>query len=171
MARHLPPMTPRERLFTAFHEVGHIAMTYWRGEALHGRRVVISDDIGGLVYRPQFDLDELDLMVILGGPVSEMLSLGVTPSRAIRVAAENRDPTSDRVRCRKLIIKLRGKDDRRYQFEVQERCRAILQEPKMWEGITKAAELLSERGELDGEKIGIIFAETGVQNRWWNAGL
>jgi hypothetical protein len=61
---------------------------------------------------------------------------------------------------------LKEKDDRAYQFQVQERCRAILQEPRMWSGVSKAARLLAERQELDGEVIDRILEEAGALDKF-----
>jgi len=179
-------MGSKERLGVAFHEVGHAAMVYWRREALHDRRIVINAHTGGhfhlqiysdsevTILAPGPDLDrhtelvrlarESDMMVLLGGPMAEFLSIGIIPKKAFRFSNEYRRPNSDTVRIRKLVRLNCGKDDRIYQFEVQERVRAILQEPRMWAGVTKAAETLAARGELDGEDVERILTEAGAQD-------
>jgi hypothetical protein len=53
-------MTAEERRFVAFHEVGHLAMIYWRRESLHERQVVLhTDRFGGSSYIPIFDYTEV----------------------------------------------------------------------------------------------------------------
>lgn len=180
------PMTPDERREVAFHEIGHVAMVYWRRDLLHSRRVEIYPDrrhpegiggqfvVGGIEWSAEevkglkgahaeriLAQIELDLMVTLGGWLAQMLSIGSVPTRAIRVEAD-----SDSARIRRLVRILKGKDDRKYQFDVQERCRAILQEPRMWAGITTAAELLAEREVLDGEDIERILEEAGAPTKF-----
>jgi hypothetical protein len=47
---------------------------------------------------------------------------------------------------------------------VQENCRKILQDARMWPGVTKAAELLCKHWELDGEEIENILNEMRAPN-------
>lgn len=146
-------MTDEERRLTAFHEAGHLAMIYWRRESLYARRVVLhTDRFGGSIYVPAYDLTEWDLMVSIGGPMAEFLAMGIEPKRPLLFRNEYNDPNSDSTRIRNLVRKLRGKDDRRYLFQVQERCREIIQEPRMWQAITLIAERLVAEGELRGEQ-------------------
>ena len=161
-------MTPQERREKAFHEAGHAAMVFWRGESLHARRVVLhADRFGGYTGVRVFDLTETDLMILLGGPVAEFLSMGVVAKRAFRFANEYKDSNSDSTRIRALVKLLcGGKDDLMYQFEVQERCRAILQEPRMWTGVCNVAEVLVERGEVAGEDVEQILTDSGAQDMY-----
>src|SRR5258706_12628072 len=74
-----PPMKKRlmsvdERKFTAYHELGHAAMVYWRRESLHERKIVLhSDRCGGSLFIPMWDLTESDLMLPHAGPVARLL--------------------------------------------------------------------------------------------------
>jgi hypothetical protein len=151
-------MTAGERRFVAFHEAGHLAMIYWRRESLHERRVVLhTDRFGGSSYVPAFDSTEWDLMVSIGGPMAEFLAMGIEPKRPLLFRNEYKDANSDSTRIKNLVKKLRGKDDRRYLFQVQERCREIIQEPRLWQALTLIAERLVAEGELRGEKCQEIF--------------
>jgi hypothetical protein len=161
-------MTAEERRCVAFHEAGHTAIIYWRDESLHSRRIVLPADyrqggpLGSLVC-PVFDFTESDLMFLIGGPLSEFLSIGVVPTRAIRDAREYRFPNSDSTRIRNLVKALcGGKDDKAYQFRVQERCREIIQEPHMWSAVSAIAEVALAAGEVSGEKCERIFEQHGA---------
>jgi hypothetical protein len=157
-------MTPEQRLTVAFHETGHVAMVFFRGESMHETRVKLhADRFGGQFHRRSHDVSESDLMMLIGGPMAEFLSQRIVPKVALRFSGDYRKPNSDSFRIRALVRNLcDGKDDRAYQFEWQERCREIQQEPRMWAGITKAAARLAEVGELDGEEIERILTECGA---------
>lgn len=146
-------MTADERRIVAFHEAGHVAMVYWRCESLHARKVVLhADRYGGATLINLYERTEWDLMVLLGGPMAELLAMEIVPKQPIRFPNEYQDANSDSTRIRNLVRALRGgKDDRRYQFGVQERCRKIIQEPRMWQAVTIIAELLIADGEISGE--------------------
>jgi len=160
-------MDHEERLSVAFHEAGHSAMHYWRRESLHSRWIMLNEDrYGGATHVPLLDLDESDLMILIAGPLAQLLHLGVMPVRAIRFPREYRIATSDSARIRACVRGLRGKDDLPYQFGVQERVREILQRPIMWEGITAAAERLSVKGKLSGEQFEAIFERLGVPDQF-----
>src|ERR1035441_3414886 len=154
-------MTADERRTVAFHEAGHVAMVYWRCESLHARKIVLhTDRYGGANFIPMYDLTELALMVLLGGPMAEFLSMGIVPKQPLRFRNEYQDANSDSTRIRNLVKKLRGgKDDRHYQFDVQERCREIIQEPRMWQAVTMIAERLIADGEISGEDSEEIFEQ------------
>ena len=158
-------MNADERRFVAFHEAGHVAMVYWRSESLHERRVVLhTDRFGGSTYVPMFDFTEWDLMIYLGGPMAEFLAMGIEPKRPLLFRNEYKNANSDSMRVRSLVKKLRGKNDRRYLFQVQERCREIIQEPRMWRAITLIAEQLVARGEITGEQCEEIFAQCDARD-------
>ena len=161
-------MTDEERRSVCFHEAGHAAMFYWNRESLHARRIVIHGNrYRGSVVAPMWDLSETDLMKLIGGPMAELLHYGTVPKKAIRFTSEYRVPNSDSTRIRALVRRLRdGKDDRRYQFDVQERVRAIIQEPRMWEGVTLLADRLFLDGEITGEEAQDTFHQTGVADRY-----
>jgi len=58
----------------------------------------------------------------------------------IRKSSEYHSANSDSSRVRNLVKALcGGKDDKRYQFGVQERCLEIIQDPRMWQAITHIA--------------------------------
>lgn len=159
-------MTDDERRYVAFHEAGHVAMVYWLAESLHARHVVLHQDrFGGSLYRPALYPTVCELMVLIGGPMAELLSLGVTPKKAIRFLSEYRIPSSDTSRIRNIVRNLRGgKDDKVYQFEIQERVRAILQVEAMWQGITAVAEKLLARGRMTGEECEELLMRSGAPN-------
>ena len=146
-------MTADERRTVAFHEAGHVAMVYWRCESLHARKIVLhTDRYGGSTLIPIYEQTEWALMVLLGGPMAEFLSMGIVPEQPLRFPNEYQDANSDSTRIRNLLKRLRGgKDDRSYQFDVQERCREIIQEPRMWQAVTMIAERLIAKGEISGE--------------------
>ena len=154
-------MTGDERRTVAFHEAGHVAMVYWRCESLHARKVVLhTDRYGGSTLIPIYEQTELALMILLGGPMAELLAMDIVPKLPIRFPNEYQDANSDSTRIRNLVRTLRGgKDDRRYQFEVQERCREIIQETRMWQAVTMIAERLIADGEISGEDSEEIFEQ------------
>jgi hypothetical protein len=161
-------MTPEDRRSVAFHEAGHAAMVYWRRESLHARRIVLHKDrFGGSLILPGHDYTEDDLMVLIGGPMAEFLSMGIVPKIPLRFANEYRNPNSDSSRMRELVRALRaGKDDRRYQFDIQERCRAIIQHPRIWQGISAIAERLDADGEISGEECERILQQAGAPDQF-----
>jgi hypothetical protein len=161
-------MSDYERQYVCFHEAGHAAMFFWRSESLHERRIVIhTARFGGSTIVQCWDLCESDLMMLIGGPLAELLSVGIVPQKAIRFAREYRYANSDSTRIRSLVRKLRdGKDDRRYQFRVQERVREILQRPDMWRAVSSVAARLFSEGAIRGEDVEEIFEGIGVQNRF-----
>ena len=90
--------------------------------SLHSRHVEVHQNpYGGAVHSPIFDLSEWDLMVLMGGPKSEFLSIGIFP-KVPAVRQEYRVPSSDSSLMRTLIKNLRGGKDRKCQMAVQERC-------------------------------------------------
>lgn len=102
-------------------------------------------------------------MVLIGGPLTEFLSIRVVPTTAIRDAREYRFPRSDSTRIRNLVRALcEGKDDKAYQFRVQERCREIIQEPRMGKAISAIAEVALAAGEVSGEECERIFEQHGA---------
>jgi hypothetical protein len=118
----------------------------------------------------RFDATERDLLTLIGGPMAEWLSHGTVPTKAIRFSSEYRQPNSDSTRIRALIKRLRGgKDDKHYQFEVQERCRAIIQEPRMWKAISMIAERVFRDGEITGEECEEILNSYGAP-QWMSDG-
>jgi hypothetical protein len=147
------------RLSIAYHEAGHAAMVYWRCESLHEWRLVLhADRFGGANLVPMYESCESDLMVLVGGNLAQLLAAGIVPTRPIRKPNEYRQPNGDSTRIRNLVKALRaGKDDRKYQSEVQERCRAIIQHPRMWQGIGAIAERLASDGDITGEECEAIF--------------
>lgn len=152
-------------LAVAYHEAGHAAMSYWRRESLDSRLIVLhADRFGGSTYVPVYgEGSETDLSVLIGGPMAEFLSMGIVPKVAIRFSSEYRDSNSDSTRMRAIVRKLcGGKDDKRYQFAVQERVREIIQEPLMWQGITALAEKLVAERQVKGEDAEAIFEGLGV---------
>ena len=69
-------------LSVARHEAGHMALIYWRCESLHGREVALREAGRlGATYVAIPDRSALDLMVLLGGPMTELLSAGVAAIR------------------------------------------------------------------------------------------
>jgi hypothetical protein len=137
----------------AYHEAGHVALVYWRCESLYGRSIVLHDDrFGDSTSVPSCDLSVSDLMVLLGGPVADLLSVGVVRKTAIRFTNEYRSLNSDSTRIRNLLKRLRGKDDKKYQFVVQERVREIIQHPNMWRAIGELATQLVSTRKMDGEE-------------------
>jgi hypothetical protein len=144
------------RLSFAYHEAGHAAMIYWRREALHSRCVVLhTDRFGGHNLVPLYESCETDLMVLIGGHLAQLLAAGIVPQKAIRLRDEYRVPNSDSRRIRSLIRQLRGKDDRNYEFDVQE----IIEEPGTWRAISAIAERLASDGKITGEECERLFAE------------
>jgi hypothetical protein len=103
-------------------------------------------------------------MVLLGGPMAEFLAMGIEPKRPLLFPNEYKDANSDSMRIRNLVKKLHGKYDRRYLFRVQERCREIIQEPRMWQAITLIAERLVAEGEISGEQCEEIFEQCDAQD-------
>ena len=92
--------------------------------------------------------------------MAEFLSMGIVPKQPLRFRNEYQDANSDSTRIRNIVKKLRGgKDDRRYQFDVQERCREIIQEPRMWLAVTMIAGPLIADGEISGEDSEVIFEQ------------
>jgi hypothetical protein len=161
-------MTDAQRRAVCFHEAGHAGILYWRAESLRERRIVIHRSrYGDSLYVPGFDCSESDLMVVIGGPVVELLSEEITAKRAIRFANEYPDPKRDSSRTRRLIRALRhGKDDRTYQFAVQEQVREILQQPPMWRAVTTVAEKLFADWSINGEEVEQILGALAVQNQF-----
>jgi hypothetical protein len=158
-----------QRLAFAFHEVGHAAMTFWRSESLHCRWAEIRGDGSAAAFHrgPALDLGESDLAILIGGPMAECLACGFVPKRAIRFPSEYRNAGSDSSRIRRLVRLLRGKDDRAYQFAVQEKVRAILEGAAVWAAITQAAEELTRDGRISGERLEDIFDAHGVEPQLW----
>lgn len=152
----------------AFHAIGHIAIRYWLREPIDEWAASIDLVVGtcGIRGAVSIDLTEGDLMAILGGPLAVSLSLGVVPKKAIRLASEDKHPGSDYFGIRALVKALRGgKDDRRYQLEVQERCREILQQPQTWAAITEAARTLALNHRLSGRRCEEEFARNQAPQR------
>src|ERR1035441_9634395 len=101
-------MTDAERRSVAFHEAGHMAMIYWRSESLHERRGALhTDRHGGSTHVRLFDCTVWDLMVLVGGPMAEFLSMGIEPKVPLLFRIEYRDANSDSTRIRNLVKKLR----------------------------------------------------------------
>lgn len=166
-------MTLDERRRRAYHEAGHAAIVYWlgtwRGEALQNRPISL--------YGPRFfnqhfpvtadpEATELDLMVLIAGPLAELLSMDIVPKRAIRVSADYDHPLSDSTRMRNLVRSLRAsRDHQPYQFEVQERVRAILQSEPMWQALTAIAEKLTADAEVEGTAMRQVFESRQVPTR------
>lgn len=161
-------MPEEERRNVAFHEAGHVAMIFWRRESLHDRRIVLRNErYGGSVVSPLYDSNESDLMVLLGGPIAELLSTGVVPKVPVRNPTEYQDANSDSTRIRNLVRRVRnGRDDKRYELEVQEHCRQILEEPCMWQAITRIAQRLIIEGEVSGEDCEGIFQRLSVKDKY-----
>jgi hypothetical protein len=161
-------MDDLEKRHVCFHEVGHMAMVFWNRENLDGYRIVIHQDRfgGSMGARSGGDWTDEDLMKLLGGPMAEYLAQGIVPQGVLRFSNEYRDPNSDSTRIRNLLRRLRGKDDRRYQFEVQERVREWMQRPATWQAITEAAERVFSAGEVDGLEFQRIFEQLGVEDRF-----
>lgn len=162
-------LTLDERRQRAYHEAGHAALIYWRGESLAGRPIVLH---GGRFFPQYFhpgrdaEATELDLMVLIAGPLAELLSMGILPKRAIRVSADYAHANSDSSRMRNFVRSLRaGRDHQPYQFEIQERVRAILQREGMWQAIAILAEKLTATEEIAGEVMQQIFADCNVPRR------
>ncbi len=152
------------RLSIAYHEAGHAAMVYWRCESLHERRLVLhADRFGGANLVPMYESCKSDLMVLVGGNLAQLLAAGIVPTRPIRKPNEYRQPNGDSTRIRNLVKALRaGKDDRKYQFEVQERCREIIEAPKMWQAISAIAKKLASDGVITGEECERLFEACGA---------
>ena len=148
-------------LAVAYHEAGHAAIVYWRRQR-GGSIVLHTDRFGGSMNAQLWNMNESDLMVLIGGPMAECLARGIVSLRALRVPSEYRHPNSDTVRIRAIVQKVRGKDDRRYQFRVQERVREIIQEPVMWKAITALAEKLVAAGRVEGEDVDVTFEALGA---------
>lgn len=162
---NLTRMSDEDRRWVCFHEAGHMAMAYWLRKSLHGWRIVIhKDGFGGSNVSPHgvYYCNEGDLMVLLGGPMAELLYHGIEPKRAIRFRAEYYLENSDTTHIRNVVRILFGRDNKRYQFEVQERVRLVMQEPLMWRGVSVVAERLFTNWGISGEEFEKTFEDLGV---------
>lgn len=156
-------MDGNERRAVAHHEIGHAGMVYWRRESLDSRRIYLNADLfGGSAAIPIFDSTESDLLVLIGGPMAEFLSMGVVPQNPLLIRSEYQLPNSDSNRIRSLVRRLRGKLDREYLFDVQEKCREIIQHPAMWQAISQVAAKLARDGAVAGEECEQMFREFGA---------
>ena len=148
------------RCDVAFYLAGNMAMSYWRREDIEGTRLVMhTDRFGASSTFPLHDLQEWDLMVLLAGPMAEFFRMGLTPSGPHLFRNDYQDSNSALPRIRNLVKSLRGKDDRRYLIRIQERCRQIIQEPRMWGAITMMAERLMADNEISAEECESILSE------------
>jgi hypothetical protein len=162
------PMTDEQREQVAYHEAGHLALTWWLRLPLGVRRAAYlhEDRFGGATAHRNCDYGEGGLMRLIAGPMAEFTHIlghgGV--KGLIRFRGQYRLPNSDSTRMRNLVKELRGgKDDKAYQLRVQGYCREIIEEPKMWAAITAIADHLVLHGEIDGEEAEGIFEAHGAQ--------
>jgi len=145
------------RLVLCGHEIGHASMVYWRKESLHDTYIEVTAD-GATFYRRLGSNNITELMVKIAGPLVEFLMHGQTPQSAIRFASEYKDPQSDSFQIRRIVREYcNGVDSRKFQFQVQEQIRAIIQQPTMWLAINQAAEKLFQADRITGEEIETIF--------------
>jgi hypothetical protein len=161
-----PFVLEEDRRIAGFHEAGHMAIFYWRRIGLHQSHIVIHRDRAGasVCSLEALDRSELDLMVLLGGPLAELLFFWkIVPKTAIRFRSEYRLVNSDTTRIRNLVKSLcDDRDDRQYQFRVQERCREIIQTPPMFRAITEIASVVVEKWEISGNECEEIFERSGA---------
>jgi hypothetical protein len=158
------PMADSDWLGLAFHVVGNMACFYWAGESLVGRSISLLPDGRGLFETIPCPLDEKMLMAMIAGCLAEELSEGIVPTQAIRYSPSYCDPGSFSSRIRTLIRILLGKDDQNYQFQLQERVRAVFQTDIMWQGMTAIAAQLLRQREMSGEECQAVFERLGVPN-------
>ncbi len=146
-----------EHLAVCGHEIGHAGMVYWRGESLHGTHVEMNAG-GGRFYRRCGTWNITELMVKIAGPLAQCLMLGFTPRKAIRFKDEYANPQSDSFQIREMVRDYcNGKDSRKFQFDVQEQTRLILQHSAMWLALNQATEKVRSAGHIGGDEIQKIF--------------
>ncbi|HLK65034.1 MAG TPA: hypothetical protein VKU19_16440 [Bryobacteraceae bacterium] len=151
------------RLAMCGHEIGHMSMVYWRAESLYSCKAVVNDDGSGQVSRSTGSKAITELMVKIAGPLVEHLFYGSTPDRAIRFASEYKDPQSDSSVIREMVRGFcNGVDSRKFQFQVQEQTRSVIQQPAMWLAIKEAAEKLYQAGSITGEEVEAILGNHGA---------
>lgn len=151
------------RLALCGHEIGHMSMIYWRKESLQSAKAVVRADGSGTVFRGASNNDITELMVKIAGPVVEFLIHGVTPKKAIRFSSEYQDHRSDSFMIRDIVRRFcNGVDSRKFQYDVQERTRAVIEQPSMWCAISEATRRLYEAGTVTGEEVEEIFKHHSV---------
>jgi hypothetical protein len=156
------------RLSLSLHEAGQIALVYWRAESLHERLAYLypgrSGKVSGRMIWPCFEINEWSLMILMAGHLADLLAGGFVPTKAMRHDSRHGLTQGDSRRIKRLVMLLcHGKDDRHYNFEVQERTRAILQKPAMWNAVQILAASLYADGSVNGEDCESIFRKSGAE--------
>lgn len=179
---------PAELIGGCVHEAGHAAVFWYTGNSFHEDNdltLVSTPHKCGTNYFRMHDgfspeiikqlvssapetaivQGEEGLQILLGGPLAERRYMGrPKPIRAIRKGVRN--PDADEYKVREYVIALHGKDDHRYQIQLQNQVWTVLTEPRMWSAIEKTAWKLYKRRHLSGSEIEEIFEKADAPIQW-----
>jgi len=183
---------PIEMVGRCIHEAGHAAMFWYCGNSFHDdtdltlATTSLRREIDHFRTRDGFSPEmirqfistgdstsrevaivqgEERIQVLLGGPLSERRFIGYPrPIRAVRREASN--PAADAYKIREYIIALLGKDNHRYQIQLQNKVWTALTEPRTWEAIERTAWKLYQQRHLSGSEIETIFEKANAPIQW-----